>query len=630
MNELSDVLVAECARAVRDAVPLIAGRIPAGPAARLGRLAVPDDEITAGRDAWGSTGPAAAAHPTVPGGSVDPAALVALRGLGHLSTERLLGALELTVADLTLSGVPDLSQLLPPPPTKGQFLFATTGHDGEALSAVTLLERLRPGIVDLVETLTRRLAAHPHVAPLLAVSPGADNGSDVDVDGSGADSAGSGTAREAAMVARHGAGHLALAVATAVAVVDQARIPPIVDRAVATVGLGLGVAVEILRRAPMPPGYADALLARIRDEFAPMRSFERVEVTGQRFALREGQRPVLPVVTDDAFAGNGLVAVVDGGAVVRTGATNGVVSVEFAVLAQPPEEVSLSGWEEVVEVSWRAAQGRASLVGATDVGGGPWRQRRRNRTAPWPGDYRLRVHAQGRDDGDNEFERYELMVWPAPPTPDVVHLRTDRLGHRLRGEPEPVRQPRPEHAYRWVRRGPLSVAGTVTVATGVTVDDVLRAFGADPARPTAIDEIEQQMYGGGRLDPWVTVRDTGGAVIVVEVNGYEGTHGSVLRTASARGRAASMFWNVNAVTRLSFAERGELIESFEPWGDTEVAPVVVEAIAGLDFDVPRDRVEKGLVAVERFTGYGVTEADVARIWDAGVGFRVTDQDRSLT
>ncbi|WFE29075.1 DUF6461 domain-containing protein [Solwaraspora sp. WMMD791] len=624
MDELSDVLVAECARAVGDAVPLIAGRIPAGPAARLWRLAVPDDEIVAGRDGWGPNGMVAAAPPrTATGVPAEPAALVALRGPGHLPTERLLGALELTVADLTLSGVPDLSQLLPPPPACGQFLFATTGYGGEAPAAVTLLERLRPGTVDLVEALTRRLAAHPHVAPLLVAGPGADDGSDVD-------SARSGSDREAAIAARHGAGHLALAVATAVAVVDQARIPPIVDRAVATVGLGLGVAVEILRRAPMPPGYADALLARIRDEFVPMRSFERVEVTGHRFALWEGPRPALPVVTDDAFAGNGLVAAVDGGVVVRTGAADGAVSVEFAVLAQPPEEVSLSGWEEVVEVSWRAAQGRASLVAAADVGGGPWRQRRRNRTAPWPGDYRLRVHAQGRDDGDNEFERYELVVWPAPPAPEVVHLRTDRLGHRLRGEPEPVRQPRPEHAYRWVRRGQLSVAGTVTVATGITVDDVLRAFGADPARPTAIGDIERQMYGGGRLGPWVTVRDTGGAVIVVEVNGYEGTHGSVLRTASVRGRAASMFWNVNAVTRLSFAERGELIESFEPWGDTEVAPVVAEAIAGLDFDVPRDRVEKGLVAVERFTGYGITEADVARIWDAGVGFQVTDQDRSLT
>jgi len=36
-------------------------------------------------------------------------------------------------------------------------------------------------------------------------------------------------------------------------------------------------------------------------------------------------------------------------------------------------------------------------------------------------------------------------------------------------------------------------------------------------------------------------------------------HPDVLRAASAGGRAASMFWNVNLVTRLSFAEAGRLL-----------------------------------------------------------------------
>jgi hypothetical protein len=59
-------------------------------------------------------------------------------------------------------------------------------------------------------------------------------------------------------------------------------------------------------------------------------------------------------------------------------------------------------------------------------------------TPPRPGDYRLRVHARGRDDAD-EDEGYELAVWPAPAAPAIVHKRTDRLGYRLRGEPVPDR-----------------------------------------------------------------------------------------------------------------------------------------------------------------------------------------------
>jgi hypothetical protein len=35
---------------------------------------------------------------------------------------------------------------------------------------------------------------------------------------------------------------------------------------------------------------------------------------------------------------------------------------------------------------------------------------------------------------------------------------------------------RPEHAYRWMRGSALDVAATVTVATGLTVEEVLRAF----------------------------------------------------------------------------------------------------------------------------------------------------------
>ncbi|WP_207913891.1 DUF6461 domain-containing protein [Micromonospora sp. KC213] len=526
----------------------------------------------------------------------DPDVLVALRERGALPVERLFGALELTVAGLAPPDAPNLATHLPTPHAAGCFAVVSFGHESEAVTAVGTLEQMRPGTADLVLSLARRLAAHPLVVPLLAVPPEA--------------------ADEAAVAAWHGAAYLALAVTTAGTVVDQAHAPlSVVGREAAIVGLGIGTAAVLLRETPMPPAYAPALLAKIQAGYRlPRQSFGRVRVAGSRFALIDRQ---LPATVD--FGDNGLVAVVDGGAMIRTGIAEGSVGVELSVLAEAPTEVE-SGWEDIVEVSWRAGEGQASVVDPDGASDPPLCRQ----TPPWPGDYRLRVHARGRDEADSEYESYQLVVWAAPAAPQVVHRRTDRLGHRLRGEPEPVRPPRPERAYRWIRRTPLSVAATVTVVTGMTVEEVLRAFGADPDRPEAIRDLELQSNLRRYLDAWVAVLDTAEAVLAVEYNGFRGSDGAVLRAASARGRAASMFWNVNALTQLSFAERGRLLASFEPWAAVDADPAVAAALAEIDFADLDDRVPKGLVAVERFTGRGITPDDFAQIQAAGVGFRISD------
>ena len=108
----------------------------------------------------------------------------------------------------------------------------------------------------------------------------------------------------------------------------------------------------------------------------------------------------------------------------------------------------------------------------------------------------------------------------------------------------------------------LGEAATVTVVTDASVEDVVRAFGADPAQPASMAEISEevlQMY----VDPWVAVLAAENAVLAVEYNGYQGSTEAVLRRASAGGRAASLFWNVNALTRLSFAEGGRVLAGFE-------------------------------------------------------------------
>lgn len=119
-------------------------------------------------------------------------------------------------------------------------------------------------------------------------------------------------------------------------------------------------------------------------------------------------------------------------AVVMTGTETGDVRVSVDIRATTPQEVDLDAWDEVVEVS-------LSLPG-----------RRRGVTTfnvddfdlpnfPEPGPYRVRVHARGRDQGqdlliveDNPVEEHLILVWPAPPTPEAVHKLTDAYGATIR------------------------------------------------------------------------------------------------------------------------------------------------------------------------------------------------------
>jgi hypothetical protein len=104
-----------------------------------------------------------------------------------------------------------------------------------------------------------------------------------------------------------------------------------------------------------------------------------------------------------------------------------------------------------------------------------------------------------------------------------------------------------------------------------------------------------------------------GGVVVVELNNFVGSTGDVLKRLSRNGKAASHYWNVNRVTRLSFARAGKLISSEEPWEDADFGddPEVVAALDGLDFGDWRHTDAKGITAVTRFTGGVLPEDDLA-------------------
>ena len=163
-------------------------------------------------------------------------------------TARLLGALELTVPELDLAGVPDLSRLLGAPRT-GTFGFISMGEDDEAARGIGMLEQVRPGAVALVVALARRLAGDRRVASQLSVAPDLTDEADV--------------------AARHGAAHLALAAATAAAVLPRVGAGEWATKPPTVLGVAIGTAVLLLRETPMPASYAAALLARVRAEYRP-------------------------------------------------------------------------------------------------------------------------------------------------------------------------------------------------------------------------------------------------------------------------------------------------------------------------------------------------------------------------
>lgn len=548
--------MAQLTAAVVAALPSLRARVPAAPAAELGRLGVTH------------------AHPP---DSVAEAA----RELDPLLVERLVGALELAVGGLDLVVPAEL--VAAPEPHTGAVAIAAMPSWGAVVNGVSIVDRLRPGLTAAIVAVTAALADRAEVASLLVIDAG----------------------DEPTVAARHGASHLALAVLVAAGALRPVRLPMIGVPEV--IGVGAGVAALLLRSRPMPAGYADAVLEHQRSTYLlPFGGLMDAVVREHRFALTEGE-----VASPPDFSGNGLVAVVGDGIVVRTGTADGHVPVVFSVVEQPPAPDPRAGWEEVVEVSWVAPRGGATVRAARARYARPVRLT----APPWPGEYRARVHARGRDGEDDE--RYEVIVWRAPAGPEVVHSRRDRLGHRLRGEPEPLRAV-PAHAvYRWFEHHWLAEASTITVVRGASVAEVLRGFGADPDQPRSMTSLGAD-FG---IDPWVAVLDLGEVVLAVEPNGWQGARRPVLRAVSATGVTASMYRNVNAVSRLSFARRGDVLASFEPGLDEPVGEVA-EVLAGLDFADYEHRWAKALTVIERFTGYGLDDADLARLLDADVGYPI--------
>ncbi|MFC0111149.1 DUF6461 domain-containing protein [Kibdelosporangium aridum] len=516
----------------------------------------------------------------------------ALEEIGDVLSERLLGALELTVDRLSVDIPDDLVAL--ERPTVTRFGIVSMGGEQTATKqAVAIVEQVHPGATDLVVELVQALLDK-------AAVPGA-------------------AGDEKEIAAQHGASHFALAVVVSTAVLRSLG-TAVAAETPAIIGAALGATAIVIPTVPKPAGYAAAVLAKRRAEYLlPRQSSASAVVRDHMFWITEGSSP-----SDVDFSANGLVAAVEDGVVIRTGVAEGHARLTIHILEGPPDEVDLTGYDEVVEISWTAPEGGAVVRGDEPMHG--YRHHmggRRWESPPWPGDYRIRVHVYGRDDGEDSS--YRLTIWQAPAAPEIVYKKTDRLGHRLRGEPEPPLVIPPDADHRWIEKSSITQAATITVIQGLTPQEVIKTFGGDPAAPVSIREIAERpawerlsnpRYG---YVPLLTVLAVDDYVLAVEDNGFEGSDRETLTALSRKGKAASVYWNVNANFRLTFAENGNLVYSGSPRIDPG-APHIED----LDFEDYRHEHAKGMTAVARFTGRGFTEEDLAAIYAADQAYVLED------
>lgn len=145
----------------------------------------------------------------------------------------------------------------------------------------------------------------------------------------------------------------------------------------------------------------------------------------------------------------------------------------------------------------------------------------------------------------------------------------------------------------------LGEAGCLTVVVGADTEKVLDAFAAESKERVSIEDASLVPT------PHVAVADAaGGALVAVELNGYEGSRPEVLARASRRGKAASVYWEINGMVTVSCASRGRLVASADLSEGTEDAdlPARLRTLLPAADD---DLVAAGGAMVERYTGITV-------------------------
>ncbi|MGW1894209.1 hypothetical protein ACWCP6_28800 [Streptomyces sp. NPDC002004] len=170
-----------------------------------------------------------------------------------------------------------------------------------------------------------------------------------------------------------------------------------------------------------------------------------VPVAYHQFHVTDPEGSVSPEETDPSDTG--LVSISDGQIEISTGIHTG--DVEVMAAAYRSEAAPDAGdWQEIVEVSVHSPSGEllvSALMADLD-------EELPSLAVSGPGNYRLRVHARGRDTAidltrDEITEWYLLQCWPAPPSEPLTFRATDSCGTQLRS-PQPTDTPILNHEPR--------------------------------------------------------------------------------------------------------------------------------------------------------------------------------------
>lgn len=185
-------------------------------------------------------------------------------------------------------------------------------------------------------------------------------------------------------------------------------------------------------------------------------------------------------------------------------------------------------------------------------------------------------------------------------------------------------------AYDWIFEGELawfSEGACVTVAVGATREQLAEAFGVDLENGPADARQTQPDPSTGEPAPLVGFTEIAGHQVAIEPNGFGGSQVEVLLPASEPGRAASAFWNADALARFGCARGGELLYTGEFVYDgtdglpKDLVPYVELVADDLDDDLlaetPSDAeapldISVALAMLEAYTGVRLTAADVTR------------------
>ncbi|MEU7363344.1 MULTISPECIES: hypothetical protein [Streptomyces] len=156
---------------------------------------------------------------------------------------------------------------------------------------------------------------------------------------------------------------------------------------------------------------------------------ELVPVQYHQFQISDEDGPADPDLPREH---TGLVEVQDGIATIHTGIHAGDVDVTVTCHTQAPQPGN-EVWEEIVEVSLHSVSGELRVRGLMD----DLDEELPVLSFAGPGDYRLRVHARGRDTAidlapEEVTEWYLVQVWPAPAQDVAVLRQTGTYGASVR------------------------------------------------------------------------------------------------------------------------------------------------------------------------------------------------------